>query len=184
MNTVQLIETCYNAAKAKGFWDTKRNMPEAFALILSELNEALDAHRKGKFADLEHYKTVVSTNKDFSDNNFKCYIKDTLQDELADVLIRCFDFCGGFNFQLNENFILWGSNDIIFKNTNNIGEKILRINYISTKYYYEVSETLAIASIIDYVMYLCKELNIDIEKHIELKLQYNATRGIRHGANY
>lgn len=31
---------------------------------------------------------------------------------------------------------------------------------------------------------LCGYLNIDIEKHIALKLEYNKTRGYKHGKNY
>lgn len=31
---------------------------------------------------------------------------------------------------------------------------------------------------------LCGYLNIDIRKHIALKLEYNKTRGYRHGKNY
>lgn len=197
MNTSQLIETCHNAAKEKGFWHKERNMQEAFALILSELYEAFESHRKGRFAELKdgYFNAVNSRNAalvrvgkdkiDFYKHDFESYIKDTLEDELADVLIRIFDFCGGFNLQLNEYFI-WGklNDDSIFKNTNNIGEKILRITYISTKYYYEVNKIVAIIGIVDYVIALCQELNIDIETHINLKLQYNATRAKLHGKNY
>lgn len=31
------------------------------------------------------------------------------------------------------------------------------------------------------IMHLCGMLNIDIDKHVELKLQYNATRPVMHG---
>ena len=31
---------------------------------------------------------------------------------------------------------------------------------------------------------LCGYLNIDIQKHISLKLEYNKTRGYKHGKNY
>jgi len=192
MNTANLIETCYNAAKEKGFWDTERNMPEAFALIISGLYEAFEAHRKGRFAELQVYLGVIKDrndliqernfalnenreNLDFFVPDFEVYIKDTLEDELADVLIRIFDFCGGYVSQKDFDFL---NNhlqlDLGFKNITNIGEKVLRITYISTVAYYNISVFSALQKIYNNVMYMCQELNIDIETHINLKLAYNA----------
>lgn len=191
MNTAQLIETCHNAAKEKGFWDKERNQAEAFALILSELYEA---QRKGGFANLQkYYKDFERHNKVLTITNlkkcvfykvgFEFNIKNTFQDELADVLIRIFDFCGGFKldiFQLNNPLQI----DEHFKNATNIGEKILRLTYVTSSAYYAQGSFVAIQKMYNNVMYLCQELNIDIETHINLKLAYNATRAKLHGKNY
>ena len=193
MNTAQLIERCYLAAKSKGFWDTERNQAEAFALILSELYEAFEAHRKGRFANLQGYENyILALQEDlkqnsetlikFSELEFQLKIKDSFEDELADVLIRIFDFCGGFKMQIMPFDTYFISERL--KSLENFGEKILLISYYSTFEYYGSGIDIAINQMFYAVLHLCKELNIDIEKHIELKLAYNATRAIRHGANY
>jgi NTP pyrophosphatase (non-canonical NTP hydrolase) len=85
-----LTDVCHNQAYSMGWWhDLKtgadmrgqRNVGEAIALMHSELSEALEAHRKDKMDDhLPHRKG--------------------LEVELADALIRVFDFAGGYNLDL------------------------------------------------------------------------------------
>lgn len=79
------IETCHSSAKEKGFWENDRNVGEMLMLIVSELGEAIEAHRKGDMG-LER--------------------KDTFEDELADTAIRLFDMCGGLGIDL-EKQIEW-----------------------------------------------------------------------------
>lgn len=81
----QWISECHGNAKAKGFWDKERNVGEMLMLIVSELGEAVEAHR--------HAKHGVGQ-------------KDTFEDELADTAIRLFDLCGGLGVDL-EKQIEW-----------------------------------------------------------------------------
>ena len=50
-------------------------------LIVSELGEAVEAHRSGRFGLAR---------------------KDTFEDELADTVIRVFDLCGGLGVDLEK----------------------------------------------------------------------------------
>ncbi len=70
----ELTKLCYETAKEKGFWDKERNIGEALMLIVTELAEAMEAHR-------------VQDNENF-------------KEELADTLIRLFDLCGGLNIDI------------------------------------------------------------------------------------
>jgi len=79
------VEECHKIAKEKGFWDQDRNVGEMLMLIVSELGEAIEAHRKGDRGLLK---------------------KDTFEDELADTAIRLFDMCGGLKIDL-EKQIEW-----------------------------------------------------------------------------
>jgi len=79
------IETCHQSAKEKGFWEKDRNVGEMLMLVVSELGEAIEAHRHGDMG-LER--------------------KDTFEDELADTAIRLFDMCGGLGIDL-EKQIEW-----------------------------------------------------------------------------
>jgi len=74
-----LVEECHAQAREKGFWDRDRNVGEMLMLIVSELGEAVEAHRKGQFGLNQ---------------------KDTFEDELADTAIRLFDLCGGLKVDL------------------------------------------------------------------------------------
>ena len=72
----EMTKLCHAVAKEKGFWDEKRNIGEALMLIVTELAEAMEAHRKQ------------------DDENFK--------EELADTFIRLFDLCGGLDIDIES----------------------------------------------------------------------------------
>lgn len=110
--------------KEKGFWDEKREIGTLLMLVVSELSEALEADRKNKHSDLYAFDYREQDRECTEDvqYDFQELIKDTFEDEIADVFIRMFDLVG--------------------------------------------------------------HLEIDIERHIELKLAYNKTRQHKHGKLY
>ena len=125
----QLRDEAYKNAVEHGFHDDDNNFSisksvfhalfaQRIALIHSELSEALEADRKERFADLRSFDDSLQPFED----KFKAYIKDTIQDELADTIIRVLDLCG------------W--------------------------------------------------LEIDIQRHVELKMKYNSERESMHGKKY
>lgn len=75
------IGECHQAARRKGFWEKERNIGEMLMLVVSELGEAIEAHRAG---------------------NFGIGMKDTFEDEIADTVIRLFDLCGGLGINLEK----------------------------------------------------------------------------------
>lgn len=83
----------YQNNKEKGFWDKERNVGEMLMLIVSEIGEAMEAHRKNRFAVQEH-------SMDLSPTKFEHLIKDTFEDELADAVIRILDMAGGLDIDL------------------------------------------------------------------------------------
>jgi len=72
----ELSQICHSVAVEKGFWDKERNIGEALMLIVTELAEAMEAHRIQDQA------------------NFK--------EELADSFIRLLDLCGGLKIDIEE----------------------------------------------------------------------------------
>ena len=82
------VEVCHSSSREKGFWEKERNVGEMLMLIVSELGEAVEAHRHGKHG---------------------MEAKDTFEDELADTAIRLFDMCGGLGIDL-EKQIEWKMN--------------------------------------------------------------------------
>lgn len=91
----ELSEEIHQNNKEKGFWDNERNVGEMLMLVTSELGEAMEAHRKGRFANLEAYE-------EFSEN-FEDAIKDTFEDEIADSVIRLLDMCGGLGIDIDTH---------------------------------------------------------------------------------
>ncbi len=71
-----MTELCHRIAVEKGFWDEKRNIGEALMLIVTELAEAMEAHRH---QDHENFR-----------------------EELADTFIRLFDLCGGLQIDIQH----------------------------------------------------------------------------------
>jgi len=91
MEIKKVMQEIHENAKAKGFWDKKKNFGEELMLVVSEIGECIEAHRDKDFADYENFE---------KDGKFALHIKDTVQDELADAVIRIFDLCQGMNINL------------------------------------------------------------------------------------
>ena len=94
----------------KGFWEDKetKNVGELLMLVVSELSEALEAHRKNKHANITGFEMEkgyhVHGDKLNFEESFQVHIKDTFEDEIADAVIRLFDVASGLDFDL-EFFI-------------------------------------------------------------------------------
>ena len=87
---------------AKGFYEKEKNVGEMLALIHSEVSEALEADRAGKYysgaidaliEEGQFSKPDVEKRDDIHfKNSFEiCGIKNSFEDELADIMIRVMD---------------------------------------------------------------------------------------------
>ena len=98
MNTEMLNalkEKAHTWAVEHGFYEKVK--PDAFylGLVMSEAGEAINADRKGMHADTKGFEEIEAAEKDFPfAENFKAHIKDTVEDEIADIVIRLLDFAG------------------------------------------------------------------------------------------
>lgn len=84
----------YEGNAERGFWDKERNIGETLMLVVTELAEALEAHRKGHMAQ-------SGGELEPSRDEFEKKYKDTFEDEIADAMIRLLDMCGGFSIDLD-----------------------------------------------------------------------------------
>src|SRR5699024_151994 len=81
--------------KSKGFYGSEKNIGEMLCLIHSEVSEALEADRKERYTTIHINKIRSLVNDDhdldFFKSEFSENIKDTFEDELADIMIRVMD---------------------------------------------------------------------------------------------
>jgi len=95
-----LAKEVHQNARNKGFFDSEKNIGEMLCLIHSEVSETLEADRKSRFADLHSFigfenrgitKDYDTYLKEDAIPSFDKNIKDTFEDELADIMIRVMD---------------------------------------------------------------------------------------------
>jgi len=72
----ELCELCHGIAEEKGFWEGERNIGEMLMLVVTELAEAMESHRREE--------------------------KENFKVEIADTFIRLLDLCGGMNIDIEE----------------------------------------------------------------------------------
>lgn len=89
----KLAREIFSNAVAKGFHQDKKNIGEMLALIHSEVSEALEADRKGIACELSSMGLDILMSEDGSlfKTEFERDVKNTFEDELADVMIRVMD---------------------------------------------------------------------------------------------
>ena len=112
MNTDELNalkDKAYKTAVAHGFHEEEK--PDAYwlGLVMSEMGEAINADQKGWLADAVLFNDDLAK-MPFKDS-FEAHIKDSVEDELADVVIRLLDFAGLKGYKLStdeylDSFIL------------------------------------------------------------------------------
>lgn len=201
MTINELIQVAHADAKAKGWWDEPRNTGELLMLIVSECGEALEAHRSGKRAKMDSIDynikkmgwdwmtsaRVENIDGTMSDDApfkriFETDIKDTFEDELADIVIRIADWMG------HKKWVDTGfAPELVYVHgSENVGENLWSLNKILCGNGDEDAETSSLFCIqaVVHAFYMAKVYNIDLWRHIELKLAYNRTRPHKHGKAY
>ena len=90
----------YNIAIEHGFHEDAK--PDAYwlGLVMSEMGEAINADQKGLRANVVRFVEDMELGNPFKES-FEAHIKDSLEDELTDVVIRLFDFAGLRGYELN-----------------------------------------------------------------------------------
>lgn len=99
-----LKDRAYKTAIAHGFHEEER--PDAYwlGLVMSEMGEAISADQKGLHANVVRFVEDMELGNPFKES-FEVHIKDSLEDELSDIVIRLFDFAGLKRYELDIDSI-------------------------------------------------------------------------------
>lgn len=93
MGLNELSKEIHRNAKSKGFYDQTFNIGEKLMLVVSEISEALEADRYDKRCRSSIAVKESDTWEEF-EAAFEALVKDTVEDELADAIIRILDLAG------------------------------------------------------------------------------------------
>lgn len=107
-NTGKVLEVCnyYTTCDVcNGSGKAPKNIGELLMLVVSELGEALEADRDNKHADYVHFESCVKDNISFEES-FRASIKNSFEDEMADIVIRVADMCGYLGIDLEKHIEL------------------------------------------------------------------------------
>ena len=172
----ELAKKAHANAVAKGFYDLTPSVRGCRMLAICELAEAVEADRKGR-------RAVVSEEiDDYVDEafvtDFNARIKDTVEDELADFVIRCLDYIGWRSKACN-----WEEIEISFDSLPQ--EEWRAVEGFTEMAYYATERIFAsVPYALELVLSYCKFAGIDIMRHVELKMRYNELRPRLHGKKY
>ena len=171
----KLRDRAYKIAKEHGFHEKEQSDETYLMLIITEIAEAVNADRKGHHADIAFETEPVLGWKE----SFEKYVKDTVEDELADVVIRLLDFAGArkvnFGIQLYSSLMI-GKNS-------NFCENCFEICRELTDRYFDDNDSL-IKYVLGDIFSLAHFYSIDLFKFIDLKMKYNELRPYKNGKEY
>lgn len=182
-----LIEAIHANAVDKGFWAEYHSKEHYLMLAITELSEAVEAHRKGDWARREAYQDDLHKRfVDFDASLFRLHIKDSVEDELADALIRIYDIVGAYGYVLfDESSIRWTRERVranFVEYEPEFTAQVLQcVGEATSKLYRYRAKCSYIISTIEEV---AEHNGIDLYWHVREKMQYNATRPALHGKKY
>ena len=176
MNLNELRDEAYSIAKANGWHEEEHSDSHWLMLIITEIAEAVQADRKNLHADVEAFKKYEHT-LDFKEN-FERQIKNTVEDELSDVVIRCLDLAGLRKFDLEEEVEALMEMVESIKEGSGFIDLCYALSGISTCDDSTEQKTIAIIAV---VLKYCELTGIDLDFFIRAKINYNRLRGYKHG---
>lgn len=189
INLNKLRDEAYQNAVEHGWHDEDLSTEHFLCLVISELMEAVQAERKGKHADRIQFENYMSL-RERSDEELKYAfahgIKDSVEDELADVCIRIFDLAGLRGVDFSKVSLPYAINEKHIKELSKITFTKLCYDVIVLTGRYSSSNFpigVLLADILNDIYCISKIKGFDLLWHIEQKMKYNRTRPRMHGNN-
>lgn len=178
MNTRELNhmrEEAYKTATKHGYHAEERHPSFWLGLVVSECGECIHADRADRHATVSQYRDVlqVYTSHPSTDdflNVFEQNIKDTVEDEFADIIIRLLAFAGNYDIQLIYDSTVYSEEDI-----NDIKEETIpSIMFVITGYITSIFHIDMFNRVFKKIYCTGEALyGEDLWEHVKLKMTYN-----------
>ena len=182
----------------KGFWNKGQIScfdKQIKLLVVSELFECLEAHRDGKTVDdyelygvNELLVNYINFPNDFATkanfvSNFEIHVKDTIEDEIADTMIRLLDYADFLKVDFEDL-----KTEKIISNRYFSGDFIIDIDsLIDSSLFLLKGENVKLYNILvcyqNIIAFAAAHL-INLPMNVKLKIAYNRTRDKMHGKKY
>lgn len=161
----------YQRMNEEGFFENQQMK------IISEFGEMFDARRKENFSS-ERIDIKYVLNNGISRDDFKKFIKDSFEDELADLMIYSMDWIGSplkSKKHTCPDFENWRLDFLKGISTDDFKAYKAQYYFLYNRFYLNPN------NIIQFCKDISEEYNINLEYHVYSKLEYNTTRGKMHG---
>ncbi len=182
----KLQQRVWQIAKAHGWHEERISTGQCCGLIMTEIAEAVEADRNGSRARtnmmIDALNSLSEGGHDFGHNSHEdwfeayyiSYVKDSVEEEFADVIIRLLDTAQ----EIHEDKMQWfcSRECKVFRKGN---------SFIENAWYF-VSEVLnwGMINISESIIFMydwATDLDIDLYQHVEWKMRYNEHRPYKHG---
>lgn len=180
----------HERAVDKGFWDEHHSVGHYLMLAYGELHEAIEADRLDKWAKLDPdtIDTLHRIEGAIYVQEFLREVKDTVEDEIADAVIRMLDLLWFImvDGELSEKEVETdlGVSAFYIAGEMTLADALWPILQEACCHCDMYAHRTAILYSIKSLELLCDHLGIDLMAHIDLKLKYNETRPALHGKKY
>ena len=185
-NQRELMQQVHENSINHGWWESKPSPQHFLCLVVCELAEAVEAARINKRANVERFEHLMNwkdtymaeaDGADLYSRYFEECIKDSVEDELADAYIRLLDLAGGIGLRWRKPKSREGCSMVRKHAT--FTENIYEIMSNATSTWLNEEETIIeTAAEIEILAFY---MDIDLKKHIEMKMRYNINREYKHG---
>ena len=185
----ELVSNSYRVAMEHGFHDDYHSVSHYMMLVLSEIGEMVEADRKNCHADVASYRVG---GLESVPAHFERWIKDTFEDEMADVVIRLCDFCGSLNVlpytndvmvDMSEEFAKFWGDKSVCEQCFALSSMVVDVERAS----YDADDTemcKRLGSTLSFIFEMAHFHGIDLLWHVDRKMEYNESRPRRHGKAY
>lgn len=186
----ELRDKVYNCAVAHGWHKDKIFFTTELMLVITEVAEAVNADRKGKHVPDSNKDAFLRNNAlqskympEVFKRNFETFIKDSVEDELADVAIRVLDIAGNHNIDLDEkvHFYILSEDDIKAAKCNDFATLCYGLCSTIGRYPGCNSCQMLLPLILQKLDYIVQIYHVDIDFFVEQKMKYNELREYKHG---
>lgn len=186
MNLNKLRDEAYAIAKMNGWHNEEHSDSHCLMLVITEIAEAVQADRNNLHADIPKFKEWQGNSLPLSEEtrirrfkeDFEAYIKNSVEDELSDVVIRCLDLCGLRKLNAGTVKVEFPTGMDAFTERMFFICRLLTDRILAND---NAALEFVLSQAMSYIMEHCYRKDIDLEFFIETKMKYNRLRGYRHG---